>query len=91
MTLEEIKVAACNDAKLQHLIAILHNTKTWDSFTKATNTFLASNVNKADLLHFHRLRDELIATEKENIVLRGSRTLKLWCYWNHTSRASRPG
>ena len=72
MTLDEIKVATCNDATMQHLIAILRNTQSWESLTKATNT-LPSNVNKADLLHFHRLRNELVVTDKENIVLRGSR------------------
>ena len=72
MTLDEIKVATCNDATMQHLIAILRNTQSWESVTKATNA-LPTNVNKADLLHFHRLRNELVVTNKENTVLRGSR------------------
>ena len=71
-TLDEIKVATCNDATMQHLIAILRNAQLLESVTKATNT-LPSNVNKADLVHFHRLRNELVVTDKENSVLRGSR------------------
>ena len=72
MTLDEIKVATCNDVTMQHLIAIRCNTQSWESLTKVTNT-VPPNVNKADLLHFHRLRNELVVTDKENIVLRGSR------------------
>ena len=39
---------------------------------KTTYTLLPSNVNRSELL-FHRPRDELIFTRKDNIVLRGSK------------------
>ena len=70
MTLSEIATATCNDATLQRVISNIRDTN-WQDIYDKTRT-LPENINRAELLQFHKIRQELTVTDS-NIVLRNTR------------------
>ena len=72
MNLSEIKDATRQDPTLQYLITLLRNNTRWDLLKLNSDVFLPDNVSKEDLPLFYPIRDELVASKDENIILRGS-------------------
>ncbi len=70
MTLSEIETATCNDATLQRVILNIRDTNWKDIYDK--NCTLPENINRAELLQFHKIRQELTVTDS-NIILRDTR------------------
>ena len=70
MTLSEIETATCNDATLQRVILNIRETNWKDVYDK--NCTLPENINRAELLQFHKIRQELTVTDS-NIILRDTR------------------
>lgn len=70
MKLSEVETATCNDATLQRVISNIRDTN-WQDIYDKTHT-LPDNINRADLLQFHKIRQELTVTDS-NVLLRDTR------------------
>lgn len=70
MTLAEIETATRDDATLQRVILNIRNKSWQDLYDK--NSKLPENINRAELVQFHKLHHELTITDS-NIILRGTR------------------
>jgi len=74
MKLSEIETATRNDATPQRIISNIRDTNWQDVYDKIRT--LPANVSRAELLHFHKIRQELTVTDS-NPLLRDTRIVLL--------------
>ena len=70
MKLSEIETATRNDAMLQRVISYIRDTNWQDVYDKICT--LPANFSRAELLQFHKIRQELTVTDT-NLLLRDTR------------------
>ena len=91
MNLSEIQEPTRQDPTLQYLITLLLNNTRWDFLKLISAVSLPDNVSKEDLRLFYPIRNELVVSKDENIILRGSHLVLSLLIRDKASRIAHEG